>query len=200
MRARLPLRVVHTAGTRRRFSLALQRLVCAGHDYVPHTVVANAHRDHASRPVWFNPCDVSRVLPRASRHAVPTTFVMRGFQDAVLRTWLDGHDLHPTVRELWVEGRHFTRTTQYAVMIKAVEAFQRGQCAHPERLGAYWCRTAEDVDHYFEILNNAFESIRDGGYRLQCDLRAPIGSRNVASCASLETTSASSSRAMAASP
>ena len=171
-RVRFPARFPFVAGSQRHVKRALQHCIRGGLDYAPFAVVANAHRDLACRPVWLNPCDVPLAVPRDARHTLPKKFVMRGSWETSFQEWLDDRDLHPTVHEIWVEGKHYTKTTQYAVMIEAVEAFQQGRCTHPERLGAYWCKTAEDVDRYFGTLINAFESIRAGGYRLQADLRA----------------------------
>ncbi|MFC1945688.1 hypothetical protein ACFLW1_00645 [Chloroflexota bacterium] len=63
--------------------------------------------------------------------------------------------LNETVTELFVEHKLPPETAQYRRMRAAVEA----------EAPAYWCRTPEDVDRYFQVLLDTFEDISKSGYR-----------------------------------
>jgi len=79
-------------------------------------------------------------------------------------------EYHQTIRELWIEGKPYEETTQYAKMIEAVDLYQKGDCANPSKIGAYWCRSRSDVDRYFQILIDCYESIKQKGYLTQNQL------------------------------
>jgi len=91
---------------------------------------------------------------------------------------IEQHVPHPTIRELWIEKRGYHETEQYLSMMQAIEAYQSGECDNPSRMGAYWCRTPDDVERYFEILIQAHDDIRKNGYKAQDHLREGKSSRD----------------------
>jgi hypothetical protein len=81
---------------------------------------------------------------------------------------------HEAVRTIFVESRHHRSTQQYALMMRAMEAEQRG--LDPRSLGlpsARGCRTRAEIDLYFERLQRAFDSMRRLGYLTQRELGLP---------------------------
>jgi hypothetical protein len=69
--------------------------------------------------------------------------------------------VHNTIRDLFIEGKDFKETSQYARMLKAIS----------DGITLYDCKTEEDVNSYFEHLDKAYQSIKSEGYKSQVDLR-----------------------------
>ena len=68
--------------------------------------------------------------------------------------------VHNTVRDLFIEGKDFKETSQYARMMQALS----------DGITLYDCQTEEDVQRYFEHLDKAYQSIRSHGYKSQVEL------------------------------
>jgi len=69
---------------------------------------------------------------------------------------------HPTIEELFVQGRRYQETGQYKKMMKNM---------HQGRYEAsYGCKTPTEVDAYFERLIQAFQHIHEQGYKTQKEL------------------------------
>jgi hypothetical protein len=73
-----------------------------------------------------------------------------------------GNKTQVTIRQMFVEGRHYRATPQYAAMAEHVRA--------KPREGTWACRSLADVDRYFQRLHSAFESMRRDGYLSQQQL------------------------------
>lgn len=74
-----------------------------------------------------------------------------------------------TTYQMFLEGRCYEQTPQFKVMTAAID---NGNFAKtPSTIcGAYWCRSHEEVHEYFRRLYQAFEDIRDHGYKIQTEL------------------------------
>lgn len=75
-----------------------------------------------------------------------------------------------TVKKLFEQGCSYTETEQYHRMISVIDQYRRKPWLKPGRLGAYWCRTRQDVDRYFEILLDSYRDMQQHGYRTQQEL------------------------------
>lgn len=73
---------------------------------------------------------------------------------------------------MFAQGLDYRTTPQYARMRSVVTLHLQGQCDTPSTMGAYWCRTYDDIDAYFAALIRTFEDIRHNGYRTQEELRS----------------------------
>lgn len=62
---------------------------------------------------------------------------------------------------MFVNKKSYKLTPQFDNMVKQVKRGQR----------AYYCETAEDVHHYFQNLEKAYQSISTDGYLLQKELK-----------------------------
>ncbi|TDU70672.1 hypothetical protein EI77_02720 [Prosthecobacter fusiformis] len=79
--------------------------------------------------------------------------------------------LHPSLRAIFHDKISYKDTDQYRKMHHAVEQYLHGKVKRPSLAGAYWCRSYEDIDRYFEILMGCYEDIRLNGYKSQTELR-----------------------------
>lgn len=68
-------------------------------------------------------------------------------------------DLHETVRAMFINGDHYSKTPQYQAMMLAVEQ----KSANPPQ----GCYTPQAVDAYFQRLIAAFKSMQTHGYLTQ---------------------------------
>lgn len=68
--------------------------------------------------------------------------------------------VHNTVRDIFIHGRDFRKTSQYQRML---EELRDGGVL-------YECKSQEDIDAYFAQLAKAYRSIRDNGYKTQREL------------------------------
>lgn len=105
---------------------------------------------------WIDPGDIRHVTKSG---VVP--FLESGDWDLHCRPF----ELHPTIVEMYVNDRPYQETAQYVRMRARIDA------GH----AAYWCRTHEDVDRYFQILASACDEIRQGRYRAQAPSEAGTG-------------------------
>lgn len=71
--------------------------------------------------------------------------------------------IHPTIKELFVDKISYQETQQYKNMQKFVKAKNYGKC--------YWCRTQGDIDNYFKKLISAYHNIKKEGYKTQEELK-----------------------------
>jgi hypothetical protein len=71
--------------------------------------------------------------------------------------------LHPTIKELFIDGIPYQKTQQYKDMQEAIENRDYGK--------SYWCRTQEELDNYFKVLISTYRSIRKDGYKTQEELK-----------------------------
>jgi hypothetical protein len=76
-----------------------------------------------------------------------------------------------TVHMMFTQGLDYRLTPQYDRMHRVVASYLDGRCEKPSALGAYWARSFEDVDLYFEELVQTFEYMRTYGYRTQEQLQ-----------------------------
>lgn len=67
-----------------------------------------------------------------------------------------------SVQQLFVEKIDYKQTEKYKKMKIAMEAGEVWKCCD--------CETLEDIDHYFEELKKAFQSIKDEGFKTQKEL------------------------------
>ncbi|SDK79946.1 hypothetical protein SAMN05661010_00126 [Modicisalibacter muralis] len=89
---------------------------------------------------------------------------------------------YSAVHDIFIKGVSYKRTVQYAKMKKAVSLYIDGENKKPSSIGAYWCRSYEDIDEYFRKLDRAYESIKKDGYKTQKEvsLKNPDDSRSLA--------------------
>lgn len=73
---------------------------------------------------------------------------------------------------MFAQGLDHRTTPQYERMRSVVALHLEGRCDTPSTMGAYWCRTYDDIDAYFAALVRTFEDMRRNGYRTQEELRA----------------------------
>lgn len=71
-------------------------------------------------------------------------------------------DLHETIRQMFIKGRHYSETPQYISMVEAV----KNKAINPPQ----GCHTIDQVNRYFKRLMIAFNSMRTDGYLKQEDL------------------------------
>jgi len=69
-----------------------------------------------------------------------------------------------SVQQLFVEKIDYKQTDQYLEMKKTIEAGEYWNCK------CYSCESLEDIDHYFEELLKAYQSIKDQGFKTQREL------------------------------
>jgi hypothetical protein len=141
---------------------------------LPHRLgIDILERGSVAQLVYFNPCATRYVIRRwghAARLIKPRRFLLRGAWDDEFVDRIGPDYLHTTIREMWVDGRQYRDTEEYAVMSRAVDAYIKGECDAPERLNAHWCRSHSDIDQYFQMLTDCYEDIRTNGYRTQVEL------------------------------
>lgn len=90
------------------------------------------------------------------------------WEEAVEKFSFDG--LNQTVRDIFLTGKPKEETIQYKRMINAVRMFENGETDNPSKFGAYWCRSYQDVERYFEILKSCYESAQKEGFLSQKEL------------------------------
>jgi len=71
--------------------------------------------------------------------------------------------LHPTIKELFIDGVPYQETQQYKSMREAIKNKDYGK--------SYWCRTQEELDNYFKVLISTYHSIKKDGYKTQEELK-----------------------------
>lgn len=118
---------------------------------------------------------IKKKIPENKRRVVPDRFIINNFDWQGVSEAVREENLHPTIREIFLDGRHYTDTSQWIEMIKAVDEFERGKIQYPARHGAYWCRSRADVARYFEILLECHRSIKSDGYKTQEQLLKQSG-------------------------
>ena len=69
--------------------------------------------------------------------------------------------VHNTVRDIFIHGKDFRETSQYKRMLKGVA----------DGNTPYQCESPGDIDLYFNRLCQAFQSIKEDGYKSQRELR-----------------------------
>jgi len=70
--------------------------------------------------------------------------------------------LHPTIKELFIDCISYQKTQQYKSMQKAIK--------NKDYSKSYWCRTQEEIDNYFKVLISTYHSIKKEGYKTQEEL------------------------------
>ena len=110
---------------------------------------------------------IKKRVPIKKRKDVPNRYIMKGIDWDELTIDVCDSTMHPTICDIFVEGKHFTETKQYHTMIAAVDSFADGNIEDPGRHGGYWCKSREDVEKYFEILLDCYNSIKHDGYKTQ---------------------------------
>lgn len=120
--------------------------------------------------VVTNTSAIKKKVPSAKRNDVPNKFIIQNFEWGVVTEFVQDANLHPTIKDLFLHGKHYTETEQWETMINAVDNYVAGKITNPARHGAYWCRSRKDVDRYFEILRECYESIKSNGYKTQRQL------------------------------
>jgi hypothetical protein len=68
--------------------------------------------------------------------------------------------VHNTVRDIFIHGMDFRETSQYERML---EGLANG-------IALYECESPEDIDLYFGQLSQAYQSIKEDGYKSQTEL------------------------------
>lgn len=132
--------------------------------YLPSSYSVDYLPAHDNVLVEVNPLKISRRVESKDWSLVRRKwFFFKDDIETIFKT-ISPDEYHQTIKELWMEGKSYKDTTQYASMIKAVDLYQKGQISNPSRIGAYWCRSRSDVDRYFELLHNCYEGIKKEGY------------------------------------
>lgn len=103
-------------------------------------------RHHVYKVTRVNPADINLVCKGGT---VP--YIQDGDWDLNTTEWT----MYETISELFVENRPPCETAQYRRMKESVERGEK----------AYWCRTPDDVERYFQILIDTYRDIRENGYR-----------------------------------
>lgn len=62
---------------------------------------------------------------------------------------------HKAIDEMFFKGKPYSETSQYKTMISKIDAGG----------AAYWCKSRQDVDRYFEDLVATYNSIKQDGYK-----------------------------------
>lgn len=136
----------------------------------PNWVVRHRFR---YRIFWIDPTRVTakpgflerdrpqRALEIELLDAMTRRFVVDGEWDLHQRQF----DLHPTIREIFVDGRAATESHAYADMIAAV--------SQSDFVRARGCRNRTEVDRWFMELYRIYDDMRTHGYRTQLQLRRP---------------------------
>lgn len=120
----------------------------------------------AQQLVYFNPNRVRRCLNNRSVRSRRFCLERQWHPDDILEIEQARGPIVETVHLMFTEGKPYTQTPQYKVMLSAVRA--GGSSA--KELGGYWCRTPEDVTLYFESLIAAYRKISVEGYKTQTQL------------------------------
>ena len=118
--------------------------------------------------IVINPVEVTRIVVSKDTK----NFYISGllYSDNTDIQCIDENFMHTTIREMYIEKKHFTQTKQYLRMLNAVNLFQNKQILDPSLHGGYWCKTKEDVNRYFGELEKTFNSIQASGYKSQKEL------------------------------
>ena len=119
------------------------------------------------RLIYFDPGLVNRVLGKYNFNS--KLFILDGDWDQTGTKSIDyTAGTAKTIHQLFVEEKPHFETVQYKRMKEAIES------GHPEpkKLGAYWCKTIEDIDEYFTRLIKAYKQIKAEGYKSQGELAA----------------------------
>lgn len=120
--------------------------------------------DPANIPLWSN----SRrwTSPRSARFCYGGDWDLRQVHPRKSifepETAAQRYDVHETIRAIFLQQRPYETTPQYERMMQLLA----------ERPGAntWGCRSAQEVDAYFQRMMQAFESMRTRGYRTQREL------------------------------
>lgn len=120
----------------------------------------------AQQLIHFDPQSIKRCLNKASVIS-PQFCVNKGWGHSdVVDIALARGAIVDTVRIMFSEGKSYKNTPQYEVMLNAVLSGS----ATAKQLGGYWCRTVEDIDLYFQMLEQAYRKISKEGYKTQVQL------------------------------
>jgi len=137
--------------------------------FLPSSYAINYLPVHDSVLIELDPLKINKIAQSSLLRVRMKRFFFREKTETAFKA-IKPDEFHPTIRELWIEGKSYEETSQYAKMIEAVDLYQRGDCAKPSEIGAYWCLSRNDVDRYFQILNGCYESIKQKGYLTQNQL------------------------------
>ncbi len=116
--------------------------------------------------IAFDPKDVSHGVNRKHGWVKPKYFYFGGDWDQSELFIIDESGTAETIQHLFVDKLPYWETKQYKEMLWAVESGH----PKPKKIGAYWCKSVEDIDDYFNILLRAYETIKTEGYKTQAEL------------------------------
>lgn len=116
------------------------------------------------RIIWVRPRDVGFTTPQGRGiNNLPHRFIVDGEWDIKNKY---PRDMHQTIKELFIDGMPYQQCTQYLMMKENMEKGYYG--------GSYWCKTLAEIDQYFFRLIDAYEDIKQNGYKLQVQLGQPV--------------------------
>lgn len=107
--------------------------------------------------IWFDPNIITQKAPNSSNR----NFVQKLDNNGIKTIDESTPSIAPTIEQMFVKNESYELTPQFHKMIKQVNSGQR----------AYYCETVEDVHHYFQNLEKAYQSIGTDGYLLQKELK-----------------------------
>lgn len=118
--------------------------------------------------IYFDPNEVIRCIKRGKKIKMNNAFCCEGNWDQNECNVIEEEAAGTvrTIHQLFVEKIPYQETVQYQKMKRAIESGH----PNPNRIGAYWCRSIDDIDVYFSILINAYDKIRIEGYKTQSEL------------------------------
>jgi len=107
--------------------------------------------------IWFDPNVLTYRAPKSTNRK----FIQKLNRDEIITIDESTPTIAPTIEQMFVKNESYELTPQFDKMVKQVKRGQR----------AYYCETVEDVHHYFQNLEKAYQSISTDGYLLQKELK-----------------------------
>lgn len=107
--------------------------------------------------IWFNPKNITHRAPQS----LNKNFVQKIDRNDIKKIEESTPTIAPTIEIMFVKNESYEFTPQFDKMINQVNSGQK----------AYYCETTEDVHHYFQNLQKAYDSMSSNGYLLQIELK-----------------------------
>ncbi|GEM_PF-1504912 len=121
------------------------------------TQLALLRKDFCNVLIWFDPKKITHRAPQSSNR----NYVQRLNKKEIKLIEESTPTIAPTIEKMFVKNEPYKNTPQFNKMINRVNSGKK----------SYYCETVEDVHHYFQKLENSYNSMSTDGYLLQKDLK-----------------------------